>query len=48
MDYARQAELAELAKPLREWLMKHYNPHTEIVIDYDGVHVKEDVLFTRI
>lgn len=48
MDFTRYEQIAELAKPLQEFLMQHYTPHTEIVIDYNGVSVKESTLFTRI
>lgn len=47
-DYTKYEELSQMARPLLEWLMKHYSPHTEIVISYDGVSVKESTLFTRI
>lgn len=48
MDYTRYEQLSELAKPLQDFLMNHYTPHTEIVVSYDGVSVKESTLFTRI
>lgn len=48
MDYTRHEELSEMSKPLQEWLLKHYTPHAEIVIDCQGVSVKESTLFTRI
>ena len=47
-DYTKHEELSEMCKPLQEWLLKHFNPHTEIVIDVQGVSVKESTLFTRI
>jgi hypothetical protein len=48
MDYKKQEELAELARPLQEWLMKNYGPHNEIIVDFNGVSVKESTMFTRI
>ena len=48
MDYTRYEQIAELSRPLQEFLIQHYSPHTEIVISYDGVSVKESTLFTRI
>ena len=48
MDYTKHKQLSELAKPLQEWLMQNYTPHAEIVVDCQGVSVKESTLFTRI
>ena len=48
MDYAKFEEVSRLAQPLQEWLMKHYSPHAEVVVSFDGVSVKESTLFTRI
>lgn len=34
----------ELAQPLVKYLRKNYNPHSRIIIEYDGAEIVEGVL----
>lgn len=38
-------ELKNLCKPISDYLKKHYNPHTSIIIDNDRVRLIEDVIY---
>lgn len=37
-------KLEELCKPLQVYLDSHYNPHTEIVVSFDGIEVKNTIM----
>lgn len=39
MEKDFEQEFKELAKPLNEWLQKHYSPHSRIIIEYDNAEV---------
>jgi len=41
-------ELEKLARPLAEFLKKHYNPHCAIVIDFDTARIVADEMFVPI
>ena len=38
-------EFSILCRPLIEYLMKHYNPNTTIIINYEGAKIIQDELF---
>lgn len=39
MEKDFEQEFKKLAKPLNEWLQKHYSPHSRIIIEYDNAEV---------
>ena len=41
-------ELKNLCKPISDYLKKHYNPHTSIIIESDRIKVVEDLMYTPI
>lgn len=38
-------ELQELAKPIFDYLLKNYNPHTTIILNQYGAKIVEDLVF---
>ena len=43
--YDKLEEFARLAKPLHEWMLKNYDPHCKIVIEWVGATVESDLVF---
>lgn len=37
-------QLAELARPLAEWLRNNYDPHVRVVVDCDGATLLREEL----
>lgn len=44
LEYGEIEEIDRLCEPIKEYLTRHYNPHTEVCISFDGVFVKQVVL----
>ncbi|MFC4355328.1 hypothetical protein ACFO0S_09740 [Chryseomicrobium palamuruense] len=38
-------QFAELVKPLQQWMLKHYHPHSKIIIESSGATIVTDELF---
>ena len=38
-------EFAELVKPVQEWMLKNYNPHSKVIIEATGATVTTDDMF---
>ena len=38
-------QFAELVKPVQEWMLKHYHPHSKIIIESTGVTVVTDEMY---
>lgn len=38
-------QFAELVKPLQQWMLKNYNPHSKIIIEAHGATIVTDELF---
>lgn len=38
-------EFAALVKPVQEWMLKNYNPHSKVIIEVNGATVTTDDLF---
>lgn len=38
-------QFAELVKPLQQWLLEHYNPHSKIIIECNGATITTDDMF---
>lgn len=38
-------QFAELVKPVQEWMLKNYHPHSKIIIESTGATVVTDEMF---
>jgi len=38
-------QFAELVKPVQQWMLKNYSPHTKIIIECNGATVTTDEMF---
>ncbi|MBS5822428.1 MAG: hypothetical protein KID00_00975 [Clostridium argentinense] len=38
-------QFAELVKPVQEWMLKNYHPHSRIIIESTGATVVTDEMF---
>lgn len=38
-------QFAELVKPVQEWMLKHYHPHSKIIIESTGATVVTDEMY---
>ena len=38
-------QFAELVKPVQEWMLKNYNPHSKVIIEVTGATVTTDDMF---
>lgn len=38
-------QFAELVKPIQEWMLQNYDPHTKIIIECNGATVTTDEMF---
>lgn len=41
-------KIETLCKPILDYLKKHYNPHTSIIIDSSRVRLVEDIIYMPI
>lgn len=38
-------QFAELVKPVQEWMLKNYNPHSKVIIESTGATVVTDEMY---
>lgn len=38
-------QFAELVKPLQQWMLQNYNPHSKIIIECNGATITTDEMF---
>jgi hypothetical protein len=43
--FDRIEEFAELVKPVQQFMLKHYNPHSKVIIECNGATITTDEMF---
>jgi len=44
----KEKEFRDLSKPLIDWLLKNYHPHTKIIIETDSAEIVEGLYCHKI
>ena len=43
--FDRIEQFAELVKPVQQFMLKHYNPHSKVIIECNGATITTDEMF---